>query len=122
MTAPNPPTTFAKMASRSLPGPPGGPRWPFSASTKRRRTSPARRATPPGRPLRYDLAGAFLGQLNQFDFDIGGTLLATLDDTRGIVDLGDLPTDAADTEGNCGRITQAIGAILQAEQCGRAGR
>ena len=56
---------------------------------------------------------AFLGQLNQFDFDIEGTLLRAPDDTRGIVDLGDLPTDAADPKRNCAMITEAIKAILE---------
>jgi agmatinase len=45
---------------------------------------------------------------------LAAKLLATLDDTRGIFDVGDLLTDAADTEGNCTQITQAIAAILQA--------
>jgi agmatinase len=55
----------------------------------------------------------FHGQLNQFDFDVGGTLLPTLSDPGGVVDLGDLHTDASDTDGNCARITEAIAAILR---------
>ena len=114
MTAPNPPTTFAKMASRSLPDLRGTTVAILgideASPYKSGETSHSAGAAAALRTA----SQAFLGQLNQFDFDIGGTLLATLDDTRGIVDLGDLPTDAADTEGNCARITQAIGAILQA--------
>ena len=114
MTEPSEPTTFAKMASRSLADLRGvtvailG----IAEASPYKSGEPSHSARAPA-ALRF-ASHAFLGQLNQFDFDIGGTLLATLDDTRGIVDLGDLPTDASDTEGNCARITEAVAAILQA--------
>jgi agmatinase len=110
---PNLPLPFAKMASRSLADLQGvkvailgvGEASPYKSGEK----SHSARA-----PAALRTASqAFLGQLNQIDFDLGGTLLATLDDTRGVVDLGDVPTDAADTDGNCARITEAIAAILR---------
>jgi agmatinase len=114
VTAPNPPTTFAKMARRSLADLQGTTVVILGIDEASPYKS-GEASHSAGAPTALRAASkAFLGQLNQFDFDIGGTLLATLDDTRGIVDLGDLPTDPADTEGNCTRITQAIAAILQA--------
>ena len=118
MTAPNPPTTFAKMASRSL----ADLRGTTVAILGIDEASPYKSGEAShsaGAPAALRTASkAFLGQLNQFDFDIGGTLLATLNDTRGIFDIGDLPTDFCrhrgqlhpDHPGNCGHPASRRGA------------
>lgn len=57
----------------------------------------------------------FAGQSQQLDFDSGLTLLTDAEDTRGIVDLGDLDgLDRQDAPGNRARITEAVRAILDA--------
>jgi agmatinase len=112
VTEPTAPATFAGIESRSL----SDPREASVAILGIAEASPyksgeaSHSANAPG-AIRA-ASKAFLGQLNQFDFDIGGTLLAKLEDTRGIVDLGDLPVDASDTAANCARITRAVEQIL----------
>lgn len=57
----------------------------------------------------------FLGQTQQLDFDSGLTLFPDPEDTRGIVDLGDLgDLDRADAAGNRAKITAAVRSILDA--------
>ena len=56
----------------------------------------------------------FVGSLGQFDFDLDATMFPDTDDHRGMVDCGDIATDAADAAGNCRRIEEAIRTILAA--------
>ena len=60
----------------------------------------------------------FAGSLAQYDFDTDRTLFADADkskrDWRGLIDAGDVPTNAWDAEGNRARITRATGDILAA--------
>lgn len=58
-------------------------------------------------------ASAGLPAKRQFDYDIGRVLLGP-DEADLIVDLGDIPTDAADPEGNRARIEAATRTILGA--------
>ena len=51
-------------------------------------------------------------ELHHHDFDLGGPLLG--DGSRRAVDCGDIAGDAGDPDGNVRRITEAIGAILDA--------
>lgn len=55
----------------------------------------------------------FAAQLNQFDFDLG-RVLAPKDAAPRIADLGDIPTNAWDPEGNRARITEAVRRVLAA--------
>jgi agmatinase len=57
----------------------------------------------------------FAGQLRQFDFDLGRPLFGEQGETWGMVDCGDVATDASDPIGNRVRITQAIRTILEAD-------
>jgi agmatinase len=57
----------------------------------------------------------FAGQLRQFDFDLGRPLFGEQGETWGMVDCGDIVTDASDPTGNRARITQAIRTILEAD-------
>ncbi|QJU59204.1 arginase [Sphingomonas sp. AP4-R1] len=59
-------------------------------------------------------AGRFAGSLGQFDFDLGATMFPNKDDRRGCLDIGDVPTNPWDSEGNRQRITSATRTILQA--------
>jgi agmatinase len=114
VTEPRPPSTFAKMQRRTLANMNGvnvgiiG----ISEASPYKPGEPSHSANAPA-ALRA-ASKAYLGQLNQFDFDIDGALLENADDTRGIVDFGDLSTDSADTEGNCLGITETIRAMLDA--------
>lgn len=56
----------------------------------------------------------FAGSLGQYDFDTDLTLFPDKDDRRGIVDAGDVPTNAWDSEGNRARITAAVAGVLAA--------
>ena len=53
-------------------------------------------------------------QLNQHDFDSEQTLFPDKGDWRGVVDCGDVPTDARDPEGNRARIRTEVRRILHA--------
>jgi agmatinase len=61
-----------------------------------------------------EASAKFAGQLQQFDFDLGTALLGPDGENFGMVDYGDIPTDARDAEGNRSRITQATRAVLAA--------
>lgn len=54
----------------------------------------------------------FAGQLQQFDFDLEGSLFGPEGETWGMVDCGDVHTDRHDAQGNRQRITEATRAIL----------
>jgi agmatinase len=53
----------------------------------------------------------FAKQLTQFDFDLGGVMLAGPDD-RSLVDCGDLQLDPADGPANRAAITAAVKSVL----------
>ena len=54
----------------------------------------------------------FAGQLRQLDFDLGRPLFGENGETFGIVDCGDIETDASDSVGNRERIIAGVGNIL----------
>ena len=56
----------------------------------------------------------FAPSLGQIDFDLGATLFPDPDDHRGMVDAGDVPTNAFDAPGNRDRIEGAVRRILAA--------
>ena len=56
----------------------------------------------------------FAGQLRQCDFDLGRPLFGDQGETFGMVDIGDIATNASDPAGNRDRITAGIGKILEA--------
>jgi agmatinase len=114
VTEPSPPSTFAKMQRKSLANMRGAKVGiiGISEASPYKPGEPSHSANAPA-ALRA-ASKAYLGQLNQFDFDIDGALLENAENTRGIVDFGDLSTDPADTEGNCLGITETIRAMLDA--------
>jgi agmatinase len=57
----------------------------------------------------------FAGQLRQLDFDLGRPLIGEEGEISGMVDCGDVATNASDPAGNRARITQAIRTILEAD-------
>jgi agmatinase len=61
-----------------------------------------------------EASNGFAGQLRQLDFDLGRPLFGEQGETFGMVDCGDIPTNASDPEGNRARITAGIRSILQA--------
>jgi agmatinase len=56
----------------------------------------------------------FAKQLQQFDFDLEGSLLGPEGQSGGMADCGDVETDRTDAQGNRYRITQATRAVLAA--------
>ena len=56
----------------------------------------------------------FAGQLRQCDFDLGRPLFGDQGETFGMVDIGDIATNASDPAGNRDRITAGIRKILEA--------
>jgi agmatinase len=56
----------------------------------------------------------FAGQLQQFDFDLEASLFGPNGETWGMVDCGDIATDAGDAAGNRHRIEQATRQVLAA--------
>ncbi len=56
----------------------------------------------------------FAASLGQYDFDLDATMFPTRGQHRGMVDCGDIPTDATDPEGNRARIESAVRNVLQA--------
>lgn len=56
----------------------------------------------------------FAAQLRQLDFDLGRPLFGEKGETFGMVDCGDIHTDAFDAPGNRERITGGVRKILQA--------
>jgi agmatinase len=114
VTEPRPPSTFAKMQRRSLANM-NGVKVGIIGIAEASPYKPGEPSHSANAPAALRAASkAYLGQLNQFDFDIDGALLDNGDDTRGIVDFGDLSTDSTDTEGNCLGITETIRAMLDA--------
>lgn len=73
---------------------------------------PSHSATAP-RALRVASDG-FAGQLRQLDFDLGKPLFGPEGQTYGMVDCGDVATDASDPSGNRERISHAVRSILSA--------
>ena len=61
-----------------------------------------------------EASSEFAASLGQFDFDLDATMFPTKGDDRGMVDVGDIATNAFDPEGNRARITAATRAVLQA--------
>lgn len=55
---------------------------------------------------------AFASSLGQFDFDLDATMFPASGDCRGMVDAGDVATDAADPKGSSARITAAVRQVL----------
>jgi agmatinase len=56
----------------------------------------------------------FAGSLRQYDFDLHATMFPAKDEWRGCVDVGDVPTNPWDAEGNRARITDAVRKVLEA--------
>lgn len=54
------------------------------------------------------------GSLSQFDFDLDMALLPQAGDSRGMVDLGDVPTDPTTPAQNRANITEALERVLAA--------
>jgi agmatinase len=72
---------------------------------------PSHSATAPA-ALRHASDG-FAGQLRQMDFDLGRPMFGPNGETHGMVDCGDVQTDASDPDGNRNRITAAVRNILE---------
>jgi agmatinase len=61
-----------------------------------------------------EVSDGFAGQLRQLDFDLGRPLFGDKGETFGMVDCGDIATNAFDPAGNRDSITAGIRKVLQA--------
>jgi len=76
---------------------------------------PGERSHAAGAPAAIRAASLKFGTRHtQFDFDLGRAMVTSDADTERLADLGDIPTDPADPEGNRRRITEAVRAVLEA--------